>query len=68
MVVGESRHRLAQDCKQFMLQAMSVVPIEPIFTGSVRRHAVRALEAKGIADVPAHQGHFFDDYFVLTHT
>ena len=50
-----------------MVRAISVVPIQPVLDGAVRRHVVWRLEAEREADVLARHGHLLDDYLVLKH-
>jgi hypothetical protein len=63
--MGEIRYSLREDCKQFMVRYMSVIPIEPILFRPVSRHGVGTLEAKRFANVLARHGQFLDDYLVL---
>ena len=64
--VGEARHRPLQNGGQLLVGDVSVVPIQPVLDGAVRRHIIGWLEAQRVADVPDRHGRLLDDHLVLT--
>ena len=47
--VGESRHGLLQDGGQLVVRSVTVVPIQPVLDGAVRRHVIGGLEVERFA-------------------
>ena len=51
--VGEARHCLRQDGGQLVVGYVSVVPIQTVLNGAVRRHVIGGFEAERFADILA---------------
>ena len=63
--VGEARHRLLEDGGQLVVGDATVVPIQPVLGGAVRRHVIGGLEAERFADVLAGHGRLLHHHLVL---
>jgi len=63
--MSETSYRVAYDRVEIVVGYVSVLPIEPIFIGAVRRHAIGASKTERVGHVFGGHRDFLEHDFIL---